>query len=314
MAFQSMTYARPLLSLVLAAAVFIGAQTEVRADDSVANDRHTVLVTGANRGLGLEFARQYKEAGWQVIGTARNPDDAQELAALGVRVMQLDVTSQESADKLATALNGEAIDVLINNAGIFPRVGKIDEIDFDDYNRTLAVNTVGPVRVTRALLPNLRKGKLKDHRWPEQQPRQYRGKRARQFLRLSRKQGGHEHVHQDARSGTGPRRLHLHRPDAGLGADRHGRAERASAAGRFHLRHEGGARQADAGGQRDVLVLRRQPDALVKPQNAVMIVTPVVSKSPIDVRAAIDPSRSIVRPMSLCGSSSPAEIIASISS
>jgi NAD(P)-dependent dehydrogenase (short-subunit alcohol dehydrogenase family) len=156
-----MTYARPLLSLALAAAVCIGAQTEVRADDSAANDRHTVLVTGANRGLGLEFARQYKEAGWQVIGTARNPDDAQELAALGVRVMQLDVTSQASADELATALDGEAIDVLINNAGIFPRVGKIDEIDFDDYNRTLAVNTVGPVRVTRALLPNLRKGNLK---------------------------------------------------------------------------------------------------------------------------------------------------------
>jgi NAD(P)-dependent dehydrogenase (short-subunit alcohol dehydrogenase family) len=161
MAFKSMTYerlarTRQVVALVLAAAVLTGVQPEALADESAAKDTHTVLVTGANRGLGLEFARQYKEAGSRVIGTARNPDEAEELAALDVRVMQLDVTNQESVDNLVAALDGEAIDVLINNAGIFPRVGKIDEIDFDDYNRTLAVNTVGPVRVTRALLPNLR--------------------------------------------------------------------------------------------------------------------------------------------------------------
>jgi len=166
MLFKSMTCKRftrsqPLFAMILLLAVPWASTSAARAEVSAAGEGHTVLVTGANRGLGLEFARQYREAGWQVIGTARNLDDAQELAALGVRVMRLDVTSQESADKLAAALDGETIDVLINNAGIFPRVGKIDEIDFDDYNRTLAVNTVGPVRVTRALLPNLRKGKLK---------------------------------------------------------------------------------------------------------------------------------------------------------
>ena len=134
---------------------------ESRADEPAADSARTVLITGANRGLGLEFARQYREAGWQVIGTARNPGDAQELAALGVRVMQLDVVSQDSVDALAAALGDAPIDLLINNAGIFPRVGKISEIDFDAYNRTLAVNTVGPVRVTRALLPNLRQGSLK---------------------------------------------------------------------------------------------------------------------------------------------------------
>jgi NAD(P)-dependent dehydrogenase (short-subunit alcohol dehydrogenase family) len=146
---------------MMAVAVFLGSPAEARADDSAAQETRTVLVTGANRGLGLEFARQYIKAGWRVIGTARDPEEAVELDALGVRVMQLDVASQQSVDELAAALGGEPIDLLINNAGIFPRVGKIAEIDFDDYNRTLAVNTVGPVRVTRALLPNLRSGKLK---------------------------------------------------------------------------------------------------------------------------------------------------------
>jgi hypothetical protein len=100
MAFKSMTYerlarTRQVVALVLAAAVLTGVQPEALADESAAKDTHTVLVTGANRGLGLEFARQYKEAGSRVIGTARNPDEAEELAALDVRVMQLDVTNQE---------------------------------------------------------------------------------------------------------------------------------------------------------------------------------------------------------------------------
>lgn len=161
MAFESMTRARPVLSLVLATALFLAPQTDVRADDSAADSPNTVLITGANRGLGLEFARQYREAGWQVIGTARKPGDAEELEALDVQVVQLDVADQESVERMAAELEGRPIDLLINNAGIFPRVGKIEEIDFHDYIRTLSVNTVGPVRVTRALLPNLRQGNLK---------------------------------------------------------------------------------------------------------------------------------------------------------
>ncbi len=161
MLFKSIAYTRPAFAVLLTVALFLGLQAEGNANDSAANEPLTVLITGANRGLGLEFARQYKQAGWRVIGTARNPGEAQELEALGATVMQLDVASQQSVDDLAAALDGEPIDLLINNAGIFPRVGKITEIDFDDYSRTLAVNTVGPVRVTRALLPNLRRGQLK---------------------------------------------------------------------------------------------------------------------------------------------------------
>lgn len=157
------SYARKGMTAVMAAlmALTILPAADARAATSAADSARTVLITGANRGLGLEFARQYKEAGWRVIGTARKPGEADELEALGVQVVQLDVADQDSVDRMAAELAGQPVDLLINNAGIFPRVGKIDEIDFDDYQRTLEVNTVGPVRVTRALLPNLRQGKLK---------------------------------------------------------------------------------------------------------------------------------------------------------
>ncbi len=137
------------------------AHADNHADSAPASDAPTVLITGANRGLGLEFARQYAAAGWKVIGTARKPERADELNALSVEVAQLDVADQASIDALAKSLEGRPLDLLINNAGIFPRANKIEEVNFDDYSRTLAVNTVGPVRVTRALLPNLRLGDKK---------------------------------------------------------------------------------------------------------------------------------------------------------
>jgi NAD(P)-dependent dehydrogenase (short-subunit alcohol dehydrogenase family) len=93
-----------------------------------------------------------------VIATARRPEAAADLNALEVRVLQLDVADQKSIDDLAGVLRGTKIDLLINNAGIFPRSSTLAETDFDDVSRTYAVNTIGPMRVTRALLPNLRAG------------------------------------------------------------------------------------------------------------------------------------------------------------
>jgi NAD(P)-dependent dehydrogenase (short-subunit alcohol dehydrogenase family) len=115
----------------------------------------TVMVTGANRGIGLELARQYGKAGWQVIGTARKPESATELKELGARVVQLDVTDDASVARLAAELDGQPIDLLINNAGIISRNSALDATDIEMAGKILDVNVLGPMRVTQALLPNL---------------------------------------------------------------------------------------------------------------------------------------------------------------
>lgn len=127
-----------------------------------AGEGATVLVTGANRGIGLEYAKQLSAKGYTVIGTARTPEKADELDVVADRVEQLDVADPESVAALAERLDGVAIDILINNAGIFEREDvTIDKVDFDMMERTFAVNTLGPLRVTKALMPNLRAGKSK---------------------------------------------------------------------------------------------------------------------------------------------------------
>ena len=146
-----------LIALMVIALVMPGA---AEAADSGAASK-TVLISGANRGLGLEFARQYAKAGWSVIGTARTPEKASDLKALGVRIVQLDVADAESVARLAAGLKDHPIDLLINNAGMANRGDQFETVDFESVERVLAVNTVGPMRVTQALLPNLRLGSTK---------------------------------------------------------------------------------------------------------------------------------------------------------
>ena len=128
----------------------------------LASEKSTVLITGANRGLGLEFATQFQTKGYNVIGTARSPAKADKLIALGVTVLQLDVTDQESVSELAKSLEGKTIDLLINNAGYFGRGDvTLEKVDFDNFERTLAINTLGPLRVVKSLIKNLQQGNRK---------------------------------------------------------------------------------------------------------------------------------------------------------
>jgi len=118
----------------------------------------TWLITGANRGIGLELARRVGMRGDKVIGCTRDPASSGHLAELNVQVEQLDVTDPASVAGLARRLSGTPIDVLVNNAGVTGTRGRLAELDFDLAQKVLAVNTIGPVRVTQALLPNLRAG------------------------------------------------------------------------------------------------------------------------------------------------------------
>ena len=142
--------------------VFIG-MTFLAGSGAAQESGMTVLVTGANRGIGLELVQQMQAAGYNVIGTARKPAEAKELNASGARVLQLDVSDSASVAALAASLKGEAIDVLINNAGIKGHTASsFEETDFDQIAQTFDVNTLGPMRVTQALLPNVlaSKGKI----------------------------------------------------------------------------------------------------------------------------------------------------------
>ena len=116
----------------------------------------TLLITGANRGLGLEFTKQYLADGWRVHACCRHPDKAKELKALeGVEVHRLDVTDALQCANTTRELREEPIDLLINNAGIYgPRSG-VEKQDYDAWREVLEINLLGPMRVVEKFLPQL---------------------------------------------------------------------------------------------------------------------------------------------------------------
>lgn len=126
----------------------------------------SILITGSNRGLGLEWVRQYAESDWRVYASCRFPDQADSLQALAkthpaLSIHKLDVTNADHIQQLAGELHDKPLDILVNNAGVyFERWGKdkLGAIDYTAWMETYAVNTLGAVRVTEALRGQLSRG------------------------------------------------------------------------------------------------------------------------------------------------------------
>ena len=134
----------------------------VRAEPASVARPGTVLITGSNRGIGLEFARQYAVAGWKVIATTRDPKSATELAALAatqknIVIEPLDVADNTQISALAAKYQGQPIDVLLNNAGTLGDGDKqsLNEFDYANFENVLHVNTYAPLAISRAFLDNV---------------------------------------------------------------------------------------------------------------------------------------------------------------
>ncbi|MDG2176711.1 MAG: SDR family oxidoreductase [Gammaproteobacteria bacterium] len=120
----------------------------------------TILITGANRGLGLEFVRQFLARGDKVIACCRAPNEAVELQALnndGLEIFPLDVGNEKAIQSLPGRLSGtlkeSKIAMFINNAGIYGQTQSLDEADPEEWLQVFRINTIAPFLLTRALLP-----------------------------------------------------------------------------------------------------------------------------------------------------------------
>ena len=192
-----------------------------------------VLITSANRGLGLEFARQYVADGWFVFAACRDPASGGDLQRLAksaggkLTIVAMDVTDSESVRSAARQLKDVVIDIVINSAGITGVSGqKVGKIDYDSWAHVLNVNTMGPLRVIEVLCrPHCpqRTQAGGDHH-------ERHGLYRRQYVRwldcLPQLQGGGKHgdAKRGYRSCAAP--YHLCRGQSRVGEDRHGRPQR----------------------------------------------------------------------------------------
>ena len=123
----------------------------------------TTLITGTNRGIGLEFTRQYAADGWRVLACARRPDQSDALNTLAaqyskqISVHRLDVGDDQGIDQLASSLTGQPIDLLINNAGVYadPRGGALNNDDYEAWTRSFLINTMATLKMVRAFRPHV---------------------------------------------------------------------------------------------------------------------------------------------------------------
>ncbi len=144
-------------------------QAAINIDASKRSDvTGTVLVTGSNRGIGLELARNYAMRGWNVIATARKPETATELQAIAaeydnVLVEQMDLLDHAGIDALAERLKDIPIDVLLNNAAILgePNDQNLGSFDYELFGRVIDVNVIGTTKMAEAFLPHVEKSDMK---------------------------------------------------------------------------------------------------------------------------------------------------------
>jgi NAD(P)-dependent dehydrogenase (short-subunit alcohol dehydrogenase family) len=130
---------------------------------------YTTLITGANRGIGLELAKQYAADDWRVLACCRHPEKADALNLLAaqhpdlVRVHRLDVTDVAQIEQLAKTLAGEAIDLLLNNAGIYPLADSkgFGHTDCKEWMHAFQVNTMAPLKMAEAFVGQVARSQLK---------------------------------------------------------------------------------------------------------------------------------------------------------
>ena len=134
------------------------------------NENPTVFITGSNRNIGLEFVKQFSENNWNVIATARNPEEAKELQIIAteqdnVVIEQLDVTDHEQIESLAEKYKDQPIDILLSNAALTPRYKsafkKIKGVDFDIARSSFEINVLGPLKLIQSFMPNVEKSQGK---------------------------------------------------------------------------------------------------------------------------------------------------------
>jgi NAD(P)-dependent dehydrogenase (short-subunit alcohol dehydrogenase family) len=129
----------------------------------------TLLITGANRGIGLEFCNQYAADGWRVLACCRDPGNADALNRLAVRypdlikLYTLDVTNHAQIEQLARTLSDETIDLLINDAGVYPASDKggFGHTDYAEWMSAFSINTMAPLKMVEAFVNQIACSKLK---------------------------------------------------------------------------------------------------------------------------------------------------------